>query len=640
LSISRAFNERLFWLVVGLVIVPLTVFVGWALLQHQHSAQVTRLQAGEVWIEPLGNEEFNDVTLRRITYRLPDWSQAQWQAVELPNSIQLPATIRLPQNEPKHRVWFRFRLPAAELQDEQNQDRLAFMVNRVMGSAWAVYANGELVQSNLADRSIQWNAPLQVLLPATLQHQVQPEILLAVPYQEAKGYSVGSAFIGSADAIDVAWKTRHFYQLELPRVATCVALFLCVLCLHLVWNRRKNHVFALLAANMVTWAILNLQWFVAFEGHTLSRWFAFAMDIAVTWSAVFELLFACELLWIKAPRVRLALLMFGTVSTVVTLPLWQWNMFAMIAQHYLSAIVYLTCLVYIAKRVWPNPTREGYAMLGAMFLHVALGWHDIYYLSGHRDPDHYFLFPHGVLLLVIVFSYVTIRRSLMAFASVEAAQESLQAKLSAQQEDLAKQHAAMHQLEIAHQLSRQHEVLMQDLHDGLGSNLTSALLQARSGMLTHQDTVLLLQDLTDELRNLGRANWHMTRTINETLADLRQRVAQRLISGGIELVWDVAPRLPDFSGETLHAAHNVRAILSEIIANAIKHAKASRITVRARRWGSGTSIEIMDNGQGFNPQAVVPGRGLPGMHRRAQSIGARLTVDSGAESGTTISLFI
>jgi signal transduction histidine kinase len=400
--------------------------------------------------------------------------------------------------------------------------------------------------------------------------------------------------------------------------------------------------FALLAANMVTWALLNLQWFVGFEGTRgdLPKWFAFAMDISISWAVIFQLLFAFEFLTIKANTIRMALLLYGIAGTVITLPTWQWNMFALIAQHYADILVYVIGLLFIANHVWKVPSREGYVIQVAMVLQMGFGMHDLYFLSGHRNPDQYFMFLYGVLFMVMVFSYVTIRRSLLAFASAEAAQESMQAKLSEQQDNLVKQHAALHQLEISHQLSRQHEVLMQDLHDGLGSNLTSALLQARSGTLTHQDTVLLLQDLTDELRNLGRANWHMTRTINETLADLRQRVAQRLISGGIELEWDVAPRLPDFSGDTLHAAHNVRAILSEIISNAIKHANASRITVRARCWGSGTSIEIMDNGQGFDPQAVVPGRGLPGMHRRAQSIGARLTVDSGAESGTTISLFI
>jgi signal transduction histidine kinase len=638
--INRAFNQRLFWLVAVVFIVPLAVFVGWALLQGPAGGKVVRLQTAEVWIEPLGSAPFNDATLQHITDTQPDWTQAQWQSVDMPHSVRLPASIDLPDNAPKQRVWFKFRPPAANLQDGPNHERWALMVNRVMGSAWAVYANGELVQSNLADRSIQWNAPVQVLLPATLTPQKAPEILLAVPYQAAKGFAVGSVFVGNASAIDAAWKTRHFYQLDLPRAATCTAFLLCVLCLHLVWNRRGDHLFALLAANMVTWAMLNVQWFVGFEGHMLSKWFGFAMDISITWSVVFELLFVYEFLWMRSTRVRLALLMFGVVSTLVTLPVWRWNMFAMIAQHYVTICVHLGCLATIANQVRRHPSREGYAMLVVMLLQAALGFHDIFVLSGHRNPDHYFMYPHGVLMLVMVFSYVTIRRSLQAFASARAAQSSLQATLSKQQDDIEKQDAAMHQLEIAHQLSRQHELLMQDLHDGFGSNLTSALLQARNGSLSHQDTVLLLQDLTDELRNLGRANWHLKRTINETLSDLRQRVTPRLSAGGIALVWDVAPRLPDFTADVPEAAHHLRAILSEAIANTIKHANATQIVVQAQSTADGVCIVVTDNGQGFDAQSVSTGRGMPGMQRRAAAIGARFDVLSPAGSGTSITVAI
>ena len=166
----------------------------------------------------------------------------------------------------------------------------------------------------------------------------------------------------------------------------------------------------------------------------------------------------------------------------------------------------------------------------------------------------------------------------------------------------------------------------------LGSNLTSALLQARSGELTSQETVLLLQDLTDELRHIARSSSRDERNLNQILAELRQRVQHRLGHGGIALAWDVDPQLPVLAnGE---AGQHVRAILSEAIANVVKHARASRISLSAREDNKRVEIELSDNGVGFDPAAVETGRGLPGMRQRAQAIGGALNLESRPAGGS------
>ena len=173
---------------------------------------------------------------------------------------------------------------------------------------------------------------------------------------------------------------------------------------------------------------------------------------------------------------------------------------------------------------------------------------------------------------------------------------------------------------------------MQDLHDRLGSNLTSALLQARKGSLTPEETVLLLQDLADELRNVGQATSQEARSLNELLAELRQRVQNRLTHGGIYLIWEVNPKL----GLKLNAqaAQHVLAMLSEAIANVIKHAEATQIRMEAEREGNEIVITITDNGKGFNAQAVELGRGLTGTKNRAKAIGAQVQMNPALPSGT------
>ena len=157
-----------------------------------------------------------------------------------------------------------------------------------------------------------------------------------------------------------------------------------------------------------------------------------------------------------------------------------------------------------------------------------------------------------------------------------------------------------------------------------------------TGALDPQETVLLLQDLTDELRHIGKSQTDDRRGLDEVLAELRQRVQHRLAHGGIQLVWDVDPALPPLSGK--QTAQHLRALLSEAIANAIKHAGARHITVQASQGQGGVHIAVSDDGQGFDPQATEHGRGLPGMRRRAEEMGASLHLHSQPGQGSRVEL--
>ena len=75
-------------------------------------------------------------------------------------------------------------------------------------------------------------------------------------------------------------------------------------------------------------------------------------------------------------------------------------------------------------------------------------------------------------------------------------------------------------------------------------------------------------------------------------------------------------------------------MLNEAIANTIKHAKASQITLSATQEGRQITIEISDNGQRFTPQSAPTGRGLRGMHDRAAKIGGVLTISATPGDGT------
>ena len=74
-------------------------------------------------------------------------------------------------------------------------------------------------------------------------------------------------------------------------------------------------------------------------------------------------------------------------------------------------------------------------------------------------------------------------------------------------------------------------------------------------------------------------------------------------------------------------------VIAEAIANAAKHARAGRVTVRVEREGDQTIVEVADDGIGG---ADSNGSGLQGLADRVAALGGSFAVSSVAGSGTAV----
>ena len=76
----------------------------------------------------------------------------------------------------------------------------------------------------------------------------------------------------------------------------------------------------------------------------------------------------------------------------------------------------------------------------------------------------------------------------------------------------------------------------------------------------------------------------------------------------------------------------------EAIANAIKHANATRIHVSVRESAGIVELQVTDDGAGFDPREATGGFGLTGMRERAELAGGELAVTASPGGGTCISV--
>lgn len=80
-------------------------------------------------------------------------------------------------------------------------------------------------------------------------------------------------------------------------------------------------------------------------------------------------------------------------------------------------------------------------------------------------------------------------------------------------------------------------------------------------------------------------------------------------------------------------------IVQEAITNAVKHARASRVSIRVAESGHQLTVEVRDDGVGFDPSTCEGGFGLTGMRERVALLGGELTIASSAR-GTSVSACI
>ena len=74
----------------------------------------------------------------------------------------------------------------------------------------------------------------------------------------------------------------------------------------------------------------------------------------------------------------------------------------------------------------------------------------------------------------------------------------------------------------------------------------------------------------------------------------------------------------------------------EAIANAVRHANPTCLSLRLEYGASSVVLEIEDNGSGFNPEQTGPGFGILGMRKRAENIAAELNIASAPGRGTKV----
>ncbi len=206
------------------------------------------------------------------------------------------------------------------------------------------------------------------------------------------------------------------------------------------------------------------------------------------------------------------------------------------------------------------------------------------------------------------------------------------------------------QLEQERSVERERARIAQDLHDDLGSSLTRISLLSDLTKTDRENPALveahanrISQSAAQTVRALEEIVWAV-RPGSDSLQSLVEYIAhfanELFENDRTRCRLDLPPNLPS-QPLPPEIRHNIFLVVKEALTNALKHAGAKEVRVQAKVAGNSLEIIVQDDGRGFNPGTRTGEslrNGMGNMRRRADAMGATLSLQSAPGKGTAVRL--
>jgi signal transduction histidine kinase len=181
--------------------------------------------------------------------------------------------------------------------------------------------------------------------------------------------------------------------------------------------------------------------------------------------------------------------------------------------------------------------------------------------------------------------------------------------------------------------------LERNLHDGAQQHLVA--LKVKLGLAE----MLLVRDPGKAAAILGQLNGDADEAL-ETLRDLARGIYPPLLADrGLVVALEsqarkaTVPVRVEAEGIGRYPQEVEAALYFctlEALQNVQKYASASAVDVRLREDGGRVSVDVVDDGHGFDTATATRGAGLTNMHDRLDALGGTLHVESTLGVGTTL----
>lgn len=523
---------------------------------------------------------------------------------------------------------------------------MALLFSRI-GNQVEVRVNGGLVQhwGTLGDpRYDAAKFPVMAVVPAAVLHADRPnELRLDVTIQQQRLGGLSVFHFGPHDAIERMYEQDRRWR-EVAMLVFAVGMLGMGVFTGVLWLRQRLPIYgwfslgALLGVVRIVdraWPAVPLPW--PWLGAVAATCYMAHMILMCRFSVL-----ATGPASRAADRTINTVLVCSTVAGFVAHGLrLPWLMTLAICS---IVPVSLACLCVVSYRAWTGGDAKAWVVTAVLGGSQAAGLHDLVFirLSGASGLHSTYL-QHAMFGFAPVMAWLIAERYSRTAASFQALNTDLSRRVDEREQQLKAAFEVLREQQHHQSVANERQRIMREIHDGVGSQLVALLnMVGRPGAdarALREHVELALDEMRMAVDSLQPANDDLA----TVLATLRYRLQPRLEAAGVAVAWEVA-ELPELRELSPNVVMHVQRILLEAFTNVLKHARATRVMVRAQLCEEGTAValQISDDGVGFGAEAPAAaagrrrgGRGLDNMRSRAAAIGAHMRIEPAPDGGGT-----
>lgn len=556
-----------------------------------------------------------------------------WEPVKLPDSW----VRRWP--DYTGTVWYRIMLSDDCSVTPQGNEPVAMIVKSI-NMAGEIYFNDTLLWR---DASLQeplsrsWNLPRYFILPDAALKPTENAIWIRVEGRAVVTPGLGPVITGPAAPMLAHyekgwWSQRTIYVINLV-ASLCIAGLFTVI--WLLYRKQSVHGW---------FALLNFAWVVFFYNVVATDPWPFGDTVGVARGNTIAFMAFCAFYCIFSYQLQGCALPRWLQRALPTLTLGLTFLVALVPEKQLAASMQLAWNTHMGVfawaciaplfHAWHGRARENvfYSLVGLSFVFIAL--HDMHTFN-RVTPDAIMLTPYANLFTMLMIAGVLGSRIAASMRRTERFNVELTAAVEQACAELETTMDKKHQLALSNSRLQERLQFIHDLHDGFGSALVRAIVQAeRNADADASRHVSTLRSLRDDLRNVidgGRtAHADTPATPAEWMAPTRHRFSTLFDELDVSSHWSCPAAWPQPPSVAL--CMELTRLLEEALSNVLKHSQATEvdITLAANEHGALT-LEVRDNGVGFDITAMrhdASGIGLSSMQARVARLGGKLHLES------------
>lgn len=199
-------------------------------------------------------------------------------------------------------------------------------------------------------------------------------------------------------------------------------------------------------------------------------------------------------------------------------------------------------------------------------------------------------------------------------------------------------------------LQKERARIAMDIHDDIGSRITQLVLTGEDvqealpeGSAVRMQLVEIWDDARKVLSSIDEILWALNPRL-DTLRDFADYICDYthnfLEPSGIGCVFEVDPKMK-LAAADLPLRRSLLMAIKEALNNIVKHSNATELRLKIERQRQHLIVVVQDNGRGFDPAAIRPGRhGLGNLARRMRELGGSCQISSQPGKGCHIELRI